>query len=394
MKIKLRRLLVLAIKMLGVNHLYFKVPNKFQTTSEWFARNSSAKSKIVPIFDKESIEEVPPIVVNSQVSKRFSKYFKRLTNEAFVAIIENGKVFGDFTNMIIGPDNIVISDLSREFGAEGGRKPVDFSIFHNLLYMPKIRRLKGRIAVISTCGSNNFHHWNYDVLPRFYLLKQASLLDQIDFYLVNYSGLHFQNEGLRKMGIDVKKIINPRGLNRFYVSAESLLVPSLPEDLGTISPWVLHFLRDTFLVESLKNLNTFTKIFVSRQAVKSRRIINEIEIMNLLNKKGYVDLVPEKYSMEQTAYIFSKAKSIVSVHGSGLSNLAFISEGTKVLDILAPFHQDCYYWMITNLRKSKYVAFFAEGEHPPDDLDLVKKKIDNDLFIDINKLLLALEQID
>jgi capsular polysaccharide biosynthesis protein len=97
--------------------------------------------------------------------------------------------------------------------------------------------------------------------------------------------------------------------------------------------------------------------------------------------------------MEETAYIFAHAKSIVSVHGSGISNLPFISEGTNILDIMAPWHQDTYYWMICNQRNSKYVAIFSEGEHPADEVDLVKQKRDDDLHIDLNKLKKALDLV-
>jgi capsular polysaccharide biosynthesis protein len=112
-----------------------------------------------------------------------------------------------------------------------------------------------------------------------------------------------------------------------------------------------------------------------------------------LTAYGYDEFIPDGYSMEEVSSYFSKAESIVSVHGSGLSNLPFISEGAKVLDIMAPFHQDPYYWMITNQRKAKYVALFAEGDHPADELDLVKNKVDNDLLIDLDKFRNALDLI-
>ena len=61
---------------------------------------------------------------------------------------------------------------------------------------------------------------------------------------------------------------------------------------------------------------------------------------------------------------------------------------------LAPYHQDPYYWMMCNRRDATYVGLFAEGEHPDDDLDLVRNKIDDDLRIDIPKLRRSLDLID
>jgi capsular polysaccharide biosynthesis protein len=135
---------------------------------------------------------------------------------------------------------------------------------------------------------------------------------------------------------------------------------------------------------------TFDRIYISRKNVVSRKIVNEEEVMQLFNKYAFQEIFPEDYNMQQMAYIMANASAVASVHGSGLSNLPFIKNGTKVLDILAPLHQDTYYWMICNQRKASYIGFFAEGNHPPDDLDLVKNSVDNDLLLDLKKLETAL----
>ena len=116
--------------------------------------------------------------------------------------------------------------------------------------------------------------------------------------------------------------------------------------------------------------------------------------MEEIVSRGYYEFIPEEYTIFLTAAYFNSANAIVSVHGSGLSNLCFISEKTKVLDMLAPYHQDGYYWMLCNQQNALYTALFAEGDHPPDDLDLVITKNDSDLLIDIKKLRIALDFIE
>ncbi|HEX8333436.1 MAG TPA: hypothetical protein VF622_12480, partial [Segetibacter sp.] len=92
------------------------------------------------------------------------------------------------------------------------------------------------------------------------------------------------------------------------------------------------------------------------------------------------------------SWMIRTANVIISVHGSGLSNIAFASRGSKIIDILAPYHQDCYYWLISNQKAAKYIGFFSEGDHPNDDDDLVKLSVDKDLLIDIPKLKQLLER--
>lgn len=271
----------------------------------------------------------------------------------------------------------------------------DSSIFSMQLRVPTPVLVEKRVALITTCGFNNFHHWNYDCLPRFSLLKQAGLLESIDCFIIANAGLPFQRESLELLGIAEEKIINPAKRQQFSLKASQLLVPSLPEALGTISPWVVNFLNQLYKQEHSHSSNGYSRIYLSRKSAPTRKIINQAEFNTLLNEYGFKEILPEDHSVREMAAIMAGAEFILSIHGSSLSNLCFISPKTKVIDILAPFHQDAYYWMITNIRGSKYIGFFGEGSHPPDEYDLVKNKVDKDIQIDIKALksLLDLEVV-
>lgn len=393
-KQRIIRLSVRTIRALGLGDLFLDTPRAHTPVKEWIAAHRNIPGvELFPLMPSSAIIESPPEVIGLPVSGRFIRHYHRKSNEGYVAVIPGGRVYGEYSNMIISPDNWILGDVSREFGAEGGRKPADFSLFHNRLRMPAPEKVAGKIAVISTCGANNFHHWNYDVLPRLHLLRLAGLLESIDYLIINYRELPFQAAGLDQLGIDRRKIINSRDNASFHLEAEFLYVPSLPEDLGTITPWVIDFLRDTFLRQQAATHPGFEKLYISRRNAPSRRIINDEEVMTEIRRRGYKEFVPEEHSIEETAALFAAARSLVSIHGSGFSNLCFAAENAKVLDIMAPYHQDPYYWMICNQRKARYVALFSEGPHPPDDFDLVKHKVDEDLLIDLSKLKKALDLV-
>ena len=381
-------------RSIGLGRMLLDTPRGYINTKDWVDEGRGrAGTLYMRILPAQEIRETPPVIVGHPVGGRWTRHYERWSNEAFVAAIPGGRVFGEFTNFIISPDNFILADVSREFGAEGGRKPADFSLFTNRMRMPAKRRIKGTAAVISTCGSNNFHHWNYDVLPRLHLLAKAGILDKADHLIINHRSQPFQLAGLARMGVDLSRIINSDKDPDFYLEPDLLYVPSLPEDLGTISPWVLDFLRETFLPKSPLPALAPQKLYISRRNAPSRKIINNEEVMKEIRSRGYTEFIPEDYSMEEAAGYFSAAESLVSVHGSGFSNLPFVGPNAKVLDILAPYHQDPYYWMICNQRKAKYVALFSEGEHPPDDLDLVRRKVDEDLLIDMDLLRNALDLV-
>jgi len=333
---------VKAIRAVQLQKLFLNTPARIDFTKDWAQRNASKPGvRFLPLLDGLVIGEKPPVVIGHKISQRFAGYYRRKSREAFVAVIPGGKVLGEYANMLITPDNRLLADVSREFGAQGGKKAADFSIFHNRMRMPPKEWLAGNTAVISTCGSNNFHHWNYDVLPRLYLLQKAGVLDTIDHFIINYKAIPFQMEGLDRLGIDRSKIIDPQLRPAFFLEAEYLYVPSLTQDLGTITPWVLEFLRGTFLPKGAAGKAIpEKKIFISRRNAPTRKIVNEKEVMDEIFRRGFIEFIPEDHSMEATAGHFSEAGSIISVHGSGLSNLPFVSPGARVLDIMAPYHPD------------------------------------------------------
>ena len=369
--------------------IVYNAPRIAESFANWLLKNTS-KGFITPVYGLEHRVERPPEIYNHTVTTRFSKYFTRTIPPAFVAEIRGGSVYGEYTNAILPERRVLAADLSRQFGAYGGLHPQQHVVLNATLKLPRPQYIKGRVAVITTSGADNFHHWLYDCLPRIHQLKHSGKFETINYFLIAHAGQPFQLQSLERTGIDASKIINPKkGGVPFYL-ADVLVVPSLPSPLGTVSPWVVEFLDNLFNPGSEKN-SRFRKIYISRRNAPSRGIINNDAFLTLLQRFGVEEIFPEDYAVAEFAAIVANAQFIISVHGSGLSNLCFASEGAVVVDILAPWHQDSYYWMICNIRHARYIGFFSEGIHPADDLDLVQYKVDDDMKVnleDLEKLLL------
>ena len=385
-KAHLQTLVTSVIKRVFPVGTFYNAPRNIITASDYVGSvKTNSSNRIVPIYESSERIENPPEILNHPVSRRFTRYYRRKVPSAFILVLHKGKIYGEETNYIITHSSHLLADISREFGMYGG-KPMDQSnLIKRTLKLPSVSRLPGKIAVVTTSGANNFHHWNYDCIPRLHLLRVAGLLNEIDLFVISYKGLPFQKESLRLLGIPVEKIINPYRQAVKLFQADILFVPSLPSNLGTVSPWVVDFLRSLYNPSNEKRI-LFKRIYLSRKNVTSRKIINNDQFNSLLREFDVEEVFPEDYSVSEMARILAGAEFIISVHGSGLSNLCFISEATTVVDILAPYHQDGYYWMISNIRKSKYIGFFGEGDHPTDDLDLVRQKIDKDIYLDITKM--------
>ena len=377
-KRKFIRLTVRLIKFLDIFSLFHNTPKK--VCSFEVARCKELGIKEYQVYKGETHKEKEPLIWNYKITRRFTSLYKRNNPDAFVAQIPMGRVAGDSSNWIIFSDGTLSEELSREFGAYGGINVKKGVLIFEKLRFKKINKIRGNVAVITTCGFNNFHHWHYDCLPRLHLLKQVVSFDKIDYFVIHHNELSFQLQSIKAFGISNEKIIKIKSDE--CLEADLLWVPSLPSPLGTVSKWVVSFLRRFYLCDE----NTFVagkRLFISRKYVSSRQILNNNEFVMTLKKYNFREIFPEDYEVTTFASMIASSDFIISVHGSGLANLCFISEGTKVVDILAPYHQDGYYWQITNICKGKYIGFFAEGEHPDDDLDLVRTSIDNNLIINI-----------
>lgn len=379
----IRRQLVRLIKWVFPVGSFYDTPRSYENFFYWIPQNPS-QGELVLISNSQNRIEEPPEIFNHVLSKRFSRYFHREIPPSYVVKLYKGIVLGNQTNLILSVNGILSADLSREFGAYGGKPVQQISLLSELLKMPPVNFLKGKVAVISTQGCRNFHHWLYDSIPRIWLLNKSGIIDKIDYFLIATNKQQFQNESLRLLDIPESKIINTMdGLSNFQ--ADELFVPSLPSPLGSVSPWVIDFLRNLFNPYNEKK-EGYKKIFISRKNVKTRHVVNNNEFMRCLSSFDIKTVFPEDFSVTDFAKIIAGADFIISVHGSGLSNLCFLNPGTVVVDILAPYHQDAYYWQISNICKSSYIGIFSYGSHPDDDLDLVKHKIDDDLLIDIASL--------
>ena len=387
-KTKLKTAIIRVIKKLDVRGVFYNTPKACSTLLDQNLKGYNYHCSLV--FAREIREEPPPLIWNYKITSRFSSLYNRICPEGFVVEIPRGKVAGHSSNWIIYPDNTLSIELSREFGAFGGLSIAKSKLITETLKFDKVNKIHGKVAVITTCGYNNFHHWNYDCMSRLQMLNEIMDLDDIDYFVIHHSNHSFQLESIKLFGIDVKKIICV-GENS-AIEADLLFVPSLPSNLGTINPWVIQFLR-SFYFRNSSNVTYPKRIYISRKNVTSRKVINNNTFQQLLSKYGFVELFPEDFSVSDMAQIVSRCETIISIHGSGLSNICFMNPKTTVVDILAPYHQDGYYWQITNICGAKYIGFFAEGAHPNDDIDLVRVNIDNDLLIDMAKLEIMIKSV-
>lgn len=253
-------------------------------------------------------------------------------------IVDKGFVLGRdgdvlTSELTLVPSTSLHSDLSL--------RPADKMLDHHLLRQRTLilsKKIPGTVAVIASGAANCYFHWMFDVLPKLYALQASHL--RYDHLFLPQITRAFQSSTLEILGIDWESAIQGRRSTR--LQADKVIACELPTKSLQVKPWAIDFLRSKFLPTS--GPATTKRLYLSRAKALSRKIENEIALVNTLQKYGFESLFAEDLTIPDQAWLFSQAELIICPHGSGLTNLAFCKKGTRVLELAIPDgkNPDCY----------------------------------------------------
>ena len=325
--------------------------------------------------------------------------------KTFVATIPNGRVwivpqqnYWLICNAIavITPDNYLLADVSRDYpGFLPGCDRHDItkhSVF-SLESFPPLKQIDGSVAVLSGLSGNVYFHWMVDVLPRIELLRRSGRdLAEIDWFLVNSCQHEFQRETLRILGIPEEKVLESDRLS--HIQATELIVPSFAGYLGWPSGWAIDFLRREFIKEIIPGSSYPKRIYISRSKARYRRVLNEEDVVEVLERSGFVSILPESMSLVEQIAHFYHAEVIVAAHGSGLTNTIFSRHGTKVIELVSPHYISHYYWGISQYLKLEH--YYLAGEafecYPIREL-MYQNSLTEDILVNLSSLKRMIEVV-
>ena len=315
--------------------------------------------------------------------------------KAWVAPQKNSWVICD-AMAVITPDNYLLGDLSRNYpwflpGCPYQER-AEHSIFEQENIAP-VEKITGRVALLSSLAGHVYYHWMFDILPRLELLRRSNLkFKEIDWFVVNSLSKPYQQETLNLLGIAQDKIIESD--RHSHIQASELIVPSFPGYLDWVPEGTIKFLRETFLpqINSNQNNQNHSKIYVSRARAKNRRLVNELEVSQLLTKLGFVTVFLEEMSFLEQVKTFANAKMIVSPHGSGLTNLVFCSPHTQVVELFSPNYIRTDYWMISQQLDLQHYYIVGQNFSCSSLRNLMyQNALTEDIFVSIDALKLVLQ---
>lgn len=191
--------------------------------------------------------------------------------------------------------------------------------------------LYGNVAA----AEGNYFHWFVDALSRLFLIERFHSLDTIDHVLVPPLKYDFQWDSLAALGFERSQIIELQPLQ--CLQFDCLLASSAPRGKGSsISPgWAIDKFNKILRKKAASTLSVAgKKVYISRRDAPNRMFLNEDQVRDFLEKRGFdvVELTP--LNLFQKIAVFRDADLIVSQTGAGLTNLMFCHSNVKVLELV------------------------------------------------------------
>lgn len=181
-------------------------------------------------------------------------------------------------------------------------------------------------------GAGDYFDWLFGGVARLWALEQQPRATGLP--LIVAGGLDPGRQRLlESLGVETARL-RPLPEDRTFRCAE-LYVPSLPVAGDWVSPLAVQFLRRRLLAAASPAGNAGRRIYLSRGAMSSRRVVNEHELLPLLARHGFESVNAEALDTIELIDLFRTAQALVAVDDEVLANLVVSPQGAKIGAIVA-----------------------------------------------------------
>lgn len=265
----------------------------------------------------------------------------------------------------IGESHVIVLDKAFILGDLIFHAGNFYSSYTHINYVRKKDRLRALSMLIRTSqkidsatwiidnGCAGYFHWLTDALPRLMAaeLNGPVLLPQ------HWKKMRYMEQSLLLLGIQAIYYDPARPLKIGRLALPNHTAPS-----GNYNDAYIKELRAAF------NRNATTsperKIYISRKKAPKRHVLNEDEVIAVMEQAGFEIHCFEDYDFEKQVSLMQETKCLAGLHGAGLTNMLFMPEKTKVLELRnsGDSHNNCYFSMASAL-DIDYYYLLNKGSH-------------------------------
>jgi capsular polysaccharide biosynthesis protein len=189
----------------------------------------------------------------------------------------------------------------------------------------KTRRQDRTCLWVTDDWSTGYFHWLTDVLPR--LLAVREWWGALGILLpATCRNLPFVPASLALFPAGTVEYIG----HEEVVRCRRLVVPTHTAPSGNYDEELVRQLRKTF-VDAFGRTGRRSgpdRLYVSRRLARRRRLVNEDEVVDVLQRYGFAVIRPEEHPFEEQVALAAGARFLVANHGAGLTNMLFMARGS------------------------------------------------------------------
>ena len=336
------------------------------------------KIQYIDVYPEKNIYVSPSAALNKTLHIGLQGSY-HTTPAAYVAIVREGRVWADAgqTSAVFTPDGYLLEDLSS--GSS--------SLIASSSDLSQPRKIHGRVVFLSIKYSGNYCHWTADVISRISLLKRSNIdLNTVDYFIVSSRAFPFQRDMLELLSIPKEKIIESS--EEHHICASEIIIPSLPGHHPILPPWSIQVLREDWLPMVADRLAGLPKkVYLSREGVSYRKVLNEDCLIDLLTKHGFSCINPSRLHVLDQIAALAAAQIVISPHGAALTNAIFMAPRSSVIEIFPQDYMNpCYHIALSQI-PIKHFSFWGDlpdsGSASQNSLEI--RDLDN-LYINLSEL--------
>lgn len=240
------------------------------------------------------------------------------------------------------------------------------------------RTFEKRGVWITDTWSVGYFHWLTDALSRLYLIRERAA----EFVLVlpqPYRSLEYAHASLEAFNLGAVEFIDGDEV----LLCRKLMLPGHAAPSGHYDEEVIRGIRTVLLGRfgTPPPQSGAARIYLSRALARKRRIANESAVIDALRAREFCIVHSERLTLRDQVRLCSTAGVLVSNHGAGLTNMLFMPDGAKVLELR--HHRDavnnCYFTLAAALR----LHYFFQGCVP---VDPIADPHQADVLVDVDRL--------
>lgn len=162
-----------------------------------------------------------------------------------------------------------------------------------------------------------------------------------------------------------------------FLHIEKLLLPYYLAGSGHIHPLRVAETK-SYLISKIGPQVGTGRVYVSRSRQRTRRIINERGVMEVVKHHGFTIVHFEDLNFEEQVKLAQSSSIMISSHGANLTNLMFMPQNAFVLEFIRKEKPNFCYWALANVTGVNYyyqLCSIGNEDHLIVDIEVFKTNL-------------------